>query len=216
MASPIRVGIIGLGKGKGDLVPGLWAAKAHLPYLLASPHYKITAVSNSTTASAQASIDYHNLGPSVKAYGSPTDLAADPNVDLIVVSVRVASHYALTKPAIKAGKDVFVEWPLGATTAEAVELTKLAEEKGVKTIVGLQARASPLVVKIKSLIDEGKIGKVLSSTVVGIFSGLPTSIWIEGAEYYLDLNSGGNALTIFFGHCKSILSSLLPVSFQQN
>lgn len=107
-----------------------------------------------------------------------------------------------------------MEWPLGASTAVAEELTKLAEEKGVKTIVGLQARASPLVVKIKELVDSGKIGKVLSSTVIGSFSGLPTSFWMQGGEYYLDIKSGGNNFTIFFGHCMfflfSILSSLPP------
>lgn len=192
--------------------PGLWAAKAHLPYLIASTHYQITAVSNSSIPSAQASIDFHHLGPDVKAYGSPEDLANDPHVDLIIVTVRVEKHYALTKPALLAGKDVFVEWPLGASTAEAEELTKLAEEKGAKTIVGLQARASPLVVKIKDLVDSGKIGKVLSSVVVGSFSGLPSSVWLQGGEYYLDIKSGGNNLTIYFGHCMFFLFSL-PFSF---
>jgi predicted dehydrogenase len=183
------------------MVPGLWAAQAHLAYLLASPNFKVVAVSNSSVQSAQDAINFHKLGPEIKAYGSADDIANDPNVDMIVVSVRVGMHYALTKPALLAGKDVFVEWPLGASTAEAKELSQLAEAKGVKTIVGLQARASPFTDKIRELIQSGKIGKVLSSTVTASFAGLPTGKWPAGAEYYLDIDSGGNALTIFFGHC---------------
>jgi predicted dehydrogenase len=209
MSFPIRIGIIGLGRGSGDLVPGIWAARAHLPYLLASPNYKVVAVSNSSVQSAQASIDFHQLGAEVKAYGSAEDIANDPDVDMVVVSVRVGMHYALTKPALLAGKDVFVEWPLGASTAEAKELTQLAEAKGVRNVVGLQARASPAVVKVKELIQEGRIGKVLSSTVVALFSGIPTGMWPAGAEYYLDMDSGGNAFVIFFGHCKAHLLHII-------
>ena len=206
--NPICVGIIGLGKSANPLAPGAWAALAHLPGLLSSPNHKIVALANSTISSAQNSIKYHNLPSDVKAYGSPEDLAADPDVDLIVCSVIVTKHYMLTKPALLAGKDVYVEWPLGATTAEAEELTALAKEKGVKTVVGVQARADPLVVKIKELVDSGKIGKVISSTVVGAFAGHPPA-WPENASYYLDINSGGNSLIIYFGHCRA--NTLPPI-----
>jgi predicted dehydrogenase len=201
MPTSIRVGLIGLGLGTADLAPGLWGAKAHLPYLLASPKYQLVAVANSTVESALKAIEYHNLSSEVKAYGSPSDLANDPNVDLVIVCVGVSKHYKLTKPALLAGKDVFVEWPLGASLKEAEELEKMAKEKGVKTIMGLQARASPLVVKVKQLVEKGEIGKVLSTTVVGSFAPFPHDIWPVGAEYYLDKDSGGNPLTINFGHC---------------
>ena len=60
-------------------------------------------------------------------------------------------HYGLTMPALKAKKDVFVEWPLGNDLAEAEELAALAKKQGVKTIVGLQARLNPAMVKVFSL-----------------------------------------------------------------
>jgi predicted dehydrogenase len=183
------------------MVPGLWAVNAHLPYLLASPKYKVVAVSNSSVESASASIKANNLEAEVKAYGSAQDIADDPNIDLVVVAVRIAHHYNLAKPALEAGKEVFVEWPLGATTAQAVELAELAKSKGVKTMVGLQARASPLVIKLKEIIESGKIGKVLSSTVNASFMQMHGK-WAEGAEYYLDKDSGANQFVVFFGHCK--------------
>jgi predicted dehydrogenase len=85
-------------------------------YILASPNYQLTVVANSTVASAQASIDYHNLGAGIKAYGSPEEIANDPNVDLVAVSVNVGKHCFLAKPALLAGKNIFVEWSLGAST----------------------------------------------------------------------------------------------------
>lgn len=208
-SSTIRVGLIGLGKHTGLMTPGLWAAMAHLPYLIASPKYQVTAISNSTIESAQASINHHNLGPHVKAYGNPEDLANDPNVDMIIVCVRVAHHYALAKPALLAGKSIFVEWPLGASTSEAKELTQLAAINGSKTIVGLQARSNPLVLKLKELISSNKIGKVLSSTVIGSFGGVPEGNWPVGAEYYLDINGGGNQFTIYFGHFLDSFTNVL-------
>jgi predicted dehydrogenase len=52
-----------------------------------------------------------------------------------------------------AGKHVYCEWPLGWTTAEAVELTALAEARGLVTAVGLQARVNPAVMHLKELLE---------------------------------------------------------------
>ncbi|KAG0652059.1 Aspirochlorine biosynthesis E [Hyphodiscus hymeniophilus] len=197
-STPIRVGFIGLGTATST-GPGAWGATAHLPALLSSPKYKIVALANSSVASAEASIAYHKLPSSVKAYGTPEGIAADPDVDLIVCSVVVTKHYILIKPALLAGKDVYVEWPLGASTAETEELTTLAKEKGVKTVVGVQARADPLVMKLKELVDGGRIGRVVSSTVVGAFAGFPAT-WTQDTTVYLSIDSGGNSLTIYYGH----------------
>jgi predicted dehydrogenase len=190
--APIRVGIIGLGPQGGTMTPGAWAVNAHLHSLQALPEYEIVAVSNSSVESAQRSIDKHGLPASTKAYGNPEDIAKDPNVDLVVVSVNVAKHFSLAKPALENKKDVFVEWPLGATVAEAEELTRLAASNGVRTVVGLQSRAEPLVLKVKELIASGKIGQVVSSTVTASSALLPTDMWMKGAEYYLDFKSVSN------------------------
>lgn len=97
------------------LTPGAWGVLAHLPSLLASPHFEIVSICNSTVESAQASIKFHKLSTSIKTYGNPVDIANDPDVDLILCSVAVAKHYEILKPALLAGKDVFVEWPLAVS-----------------------------------------------------------------------------------------------------
>ena len=68
---------------------------------------------------------------------------APPAVEAALVAVRVPAHYVLTKNALEAGKHVYCEWPLGKTTQEAEELAVLARKMKVHTMVGLQRRASP-------------------------------------------------------------------------
>ena len=200
--TPIRIGLIGAGAGSD---PYNWANTAHMPYLTNTPHYKIVALCNSSVTSAQAALAYHKLDPAiVKTYGSPEDLAGDANVDMVVVSVNVGKHYALAKPALEAGKDVYVEWPLGVSRAEAEELAELAREKRVRTVVGLQMRPSAVVTKIKEVVSSGRIGRVLSTTARGTFMGYASgkNAIVEKAEYFAEMKNGGNVLTIDFGHCE--------------
>ncbi|KAH8897424.1 putative oxidoreductase [Thozetella sp. PMI_491] len=201
--APIRVGLIGLLSKHVENpthTPGCWASVAHLPTHLNSPEYEIVAVCNSSTESAQKAIVLHNLPPSTKAYGNPADIAADPNVDLVVVTVHTQKHYELARPALLKGKQVFVEWPLGASLAEAEELAGLAETAKLKTMVGTQARASPVTTKIKELISSGQIGQVRSTSVLASLGMLPMDAWFAGAESYLEMATGATEYQIQFGH----------------
>jgi len=101
------------------------------------------------------------------------ELANDPDIDLVVCSVRVDRHLATIGPSLRAGKDVFVEWPLGKSAKDARELLRLKNEGKVKTgVVGLQGRQAPVVKKLKKLIEGGNIGKVLSSSWSGAAGAL--------------------------------------------
>lgn len=201
--APIRVGIIGLGAKEAGLVAaGSWAASALLPSFLKSPHYEIVAVSNSSVESSRRSIEFHKLGPNVKAYGNPEDIANDPNVDLVAVSINVGKHYDVTKPALLAKKQVFVEWPLGANTTEAEELTKLAKDANLKTVIGTQFLSDPAFAKLKELVDSGVIGKITSTEAQISPNYGPPDVWGADATYYLDLKTGGNEFHIALAHCK--------------
>jgi predicted dehydrogenase len=142
--APIRVGLAGLS------AKGSWAKRAHLPYLKNSPDYTIVALANSTIEAGRAAVEAFGLDDSTKSYDNPTELAEDPNVDLVVVATRVDRHrpYALT--ALHAGKDVFIEWPLGKNMDETHEIASLARAKGVRTMVGLQSRGLPALQKVKN------------------------------------------------------------------
>lgn len=143
---PIKLGIIGLSTSASS-----WIGAAHIVPLLNHPNlsgkYTLTALATSTPTSAAAAAEKWGL-PSEKAYSSAADIATDPDVDLVVVGVKVPMHKELTLPALKAGKDVFVEWPLAKGAEEAQELVDAAKEGGGRTIVGLQARCSPAILKV--------------------------------------------------------------------
>ncbi|PVH73228.1 NAD-P-binding protein [Cadophora sp. DSE1049] len=191
--APTKVGIIGLSASG-------WAPAAHLPYLLRSPAYEITAICNSSVASSQAAIEKYSLPSSTKAYGDPEDIAKDASVDLVVCAVRVDRHLATISPSLKAGKDVFVEWPLGASLTEARELLRLKNEGGVKrAIVGLQARQAPIIKAVKSLVRSGRVGKVLSSTWTGYAVNGGESV-DQSLEHMGRREVGANLVSIHFGH----------------
>ncbi|EXJ90846.1 hypothetical protein A1O1_03951 [Capronia coronata CBS 617.96] len=210
--APIRVGIVGLSSK-----PGTWATLAHLPRLATSPNYQIVALCNSTLESTKAAIKAHHLPESTKAYDSYDQLAADPDVDLYVVSTRADTHYEVAMPALKAGRNVFVEWPLAATTEQAREMATLAKEKNVKTIVGLQGRMSPSVRKVKELIDTGAIGEIHSVNYQGAIHVWQKNAAGERYQYFMDRKVGANLLTIYGGHILDSIfyavGELLPGSY---
>jgi len=200
--APIRVGFLGLSAAGGS-----WALKSHLPYLTSTSKYTITGVCNSSQESSQKAIDTHGL-KEAKAYGSPAELAASDEVDLVVCSLRVDRHFDALKPAIAAGKDVFVEWPLASNSKDGKELLALAEEKGVKTMIGLQGQMSPALHRVKDLLNEDAIGRVVSSSV-NMAAALSTAETFEGYEYLNFKEFGGNMMVIPFGHFYDSVSLVL-------
>ncbi|KAH7313552.1 oxidoreductase [Stachybotrys elegans] len=198
--APIRVGLVGLAGFKSDgLGAHTWAVVAILPTLFNSPDYELVAVCNSSVESSRRAIEFHNLPASVKAYGNPKDLADDPDVDMVFVSVLVTKHFMLAEPALLKKKKVFVEWPLGASTQEAEKLAELARESDLGTIVGLQGRGGSVVKKAKEIIDSGKLGRITSSSVLASTCFVPP-MFPPGTEYYMSMQTGGNAFHIGLGH----------------
>lgn len=200
--APIRVGIIGLTTvtplAEG-YTPGSWGL-VHLAALTSSPHYKIVALCNSTVEKARKSIEQNKLDPATKAYGSPEELAQDPDVDLVVVSVHVDKHYSLAKPALLNKKSVFVEFPLSASYPEVEELVKLAEQGNIKTVVGAQARGNLGFAKVSELVKSKAIGDVISTSWV---SHMPISTrdgMLESLKDFTILEGGPSRVNIGLGH----------------
>ncbi len=193
MPEKIRVGIIGANANYG------WSKRAHLPALLALPGFELTAVCTSRPETARESAEFYGAGLAFHDY---TEMANNPNVDLVVCSVSVPAHYGMVKAGLEAGKHVFCEWPLGANTSEAEELATLAREKGVRHMVGLQARGGPALLRIKELVEEGFVGEMLAANMTMFLPGLLQ----RGADraWMADRRNGANTLTIASGHALDI------------
>ncbi|KAB8231260.1 Gfo/Idh/MocA family protein [Aspergillus alliaceus] len=207
--SVIRVGLIGLSSAAAEDYEGTsWTPSAHLPFLTKSPHFEIVALLNSSAESAEAAIRKYNLSSETKAYGDPQDLANDPNVDLVVCSVRVDRHLLTVRPSLIAGKAVYVEWPLDRNLEVAKEMATLAAKHNAPTIVGLQGSFSPAIRKLRSVIESGRIGRVLSSTAAGAL-GNRIDAESKNVRYFLDREVGGNPTTIHVGHGLEFFTAVL-------
>ena len=185
----IRLGVIGANPNVG------WAPRAHLPALVASPDVELTAVCTTRPESAAASAQKYGARMAFHDYRT---MLACPDIDAVAVVLRVPSHYEPTRAAIEAGKHVFTEWPLGKTTAEAEELTALAQQKGVQTCVGLQARSAPAVLYMKELIDNGYVGEVLACHLSLLRDGVLQRT--SDRTWQRDVTLGATTLTIASGH----------------
>jgi predicted dehydrogenase len=198
---PLRAALIGI----SSRAVTSWGARAHLPnFLIAGgrSRYTITAFLNSSVEAAQAAIKLNNLPPTIKAYGNPEELAKDPDVDVVICNTRVDQHYATILPSIRAGKDVFVEWPIAQNMEQIDELVQAARESGSRVAVGLQRRFLPQVLKVKEIVRSGALGKVLSVDVRAFGGRVDRDKLPAGLKYFTDRSVGGNPVTIGVGHCE--------------
>src|SRR4051794_26760638 len=201
MAAKIRVGIVGATVTQGG---SGWGANAHVPALHALPDYELKAVCTAHEETAKASAEA--FGAEL-AFHDIEEMIAHPDVDLIVVVVRVPGHHALVMSALEAGKAVFCEWPLGATVAEAEDMATLARERSVATIVGLQARSDPSIMYARELVHQGYIGEIVSASMRSVSQAIPNRG--EGRIWQGDKRNGANTLTIAGGHAIDALCFVL-------
>lgn len=188
--SKIRVGIIGANVHYG------WGSSAHIPALKALPDFEITAVCTSHQETADETARHFEIP---FAFHDPVKLVQHPNVDLVSICVRVPFHHQLGMAALEAGKHLFCEWPLAATTELARQMRDLAERKGIVHMVGLQARGAPALNHARDLIEEGYIGKPLSCTMVVATPNWGTE-FTSSRAYLADRSTGATLMTIPAGH----------------
>src|SRR5437667_10792918 len=129
--STLGVGIIGVNPAWG------WAATAHIPALRALPNYEVRALSATSTEAARASGEAFG---EAAVFSHHEQLVAQPDVDVVAVTVKVPHHRELVFAALAAGKAVYCEWPLGRDIDEARAMATLAAARGGRTVVGVQAR----------------------------------------------------------------------------
>jgi predicted dehydrogenase len=87
---------------------------------------------------------------------------------------------------------------------EAETLAALAKKRGVLAVAGLQARSAPSVAYVRDLIEQGYVGEVISTTLIG--SGMGWGPTVEAYNAYLnDKANGATMLSIALGHAADAL-----------
>lgn len=106
------------------------------------------------------------------------------NIDAVSITVPTAFHFAIAKLVIENNINVLIEKPICDSVEKANELIKLAKENNVIVMVGHIERFNPAVLKLKEIIDQGKLGKITSliSKRVGAFPAQ-----IKDANVIIDL-----------------------------
>lgn len=84
----------------------------------------------------------------------------DKEIEAVLISTPAVTHFGLAKKALEYNKDVFVEKPLAVNISDAQKLIKLAEGKNKIIMVGHILQYHPAVLKLKSIISKGELGKI--------------------------------------------------------
>jgi len=155
----LRVGLVGFGfMGKTHL----WSVR-NIPFFYRSPELgftaEVAAVCASTPERGRAAADGYGI-PRVAE--SAYELIADPSIDVIDICTPNPLHFEMAKAAMAAGKAVLCEKPLTVTAKEAEELARLATEAGVTCGTVFNNRFLAPVMRAKQLVDEGRLGRILS------------------------------------------------------
>lgn len=142
-----RLGIIGCGR---------WGLN-HVRTAYSLFGEKLAGVSDTNPAAAQA---VAGVSPSIMFAADIDVLAADPGINAIIIATPAETHYSVARHFLEAGKNVLVEKPITLEVSQARELVALADEKKLKLMVGHVLLYHPAVLKLKELVDGGKIGKL--------------------------------------------------------
>jgi predicted dehydrogenase len=144
---PVRIAVVGLGYWGPNLARNLQE----------SAEAELTALCDlSSERLARQGRRY----PAAKHYQCLESLLDDPEVEAVAIATPVGTHHRIASAALNAGKHVFIEKPLAASSEEAISLIGLARERERVLMPGHTFLYSPPVRMIRTLIDSGEIGDV--------------------------------------------------------
>ena len=141
----LRVGIIGAG----------WIAEKAAITLNGLAKCEAYAIASRSKEKAEAFAEKWKMR---KAYGSYSELIADPSVDLVYVATPHSHHYDVTREALLADKPCLVEKAFMANHRQAEEIVDLARERRVFLAEAIWTRYQPAVKMVRDLISSGRIG----------------------------------------------------------
>jgi len=149
--TPRKSAAAALGRlGVGVVGYGSYFRSTLEPLLRAHPGFRLRAVSTRSGLNVRHAVDNEGWERGSTDY---QEILADPEVRVVFVTTRHDLHFPVTRAALLAGKDVFVEKPLALSSQETRQLVDLAREKGVLLTVGFNRRFSPHAVGLKAALE---------------------------------------------------------------
>jgi 1,5-anhydro-D-fructose reductase (1,5-anhydro-D-mannitol-forming) len=189
----VRYGIIGFGG---------FAERAIAPAIRASSNSELVAIQKrSLTAAKQKALE-HNIP---HAFDSIEDLVQHEEVDAVFIVSANSRHCPDTVTAAKARKHVLVEKPMALNVAEAKTMVDACRKNKVKLMIGHMIRFSPLVLRIKEIIQSGSLGDVTFIKTEYVYDGRTSKRgWLQDQRI-----AGGGPLFDVGVHCLDTLRFVL-------
>jgi len=110
--------------------------------------------------------------PGVRITADADELIRDPGVDAVAIATPVSTHHRLAAKALEAGKHVWVEKPIAATSAEAQDLVEIAARRGRVLMVDHTFVYTGAIRKMAEMVRGGDLGDVLYYDSVRVSLGL--------------------------------------------
>lgn len=155
----IRWGILGSGSIAKRVMNGIGASKVT----------NVVAVGSRNAAKGAAFATAHHIP---RSYGSYEAVLADRTVELVYVALPNHLHKAWTLKALKAGKHVLCEKPVGMNAGEAREMVAAAKRSGKFFMEAFMYRCHPQIAKLRSLLKAGTIGEVRTISAAFSYGGI--------------------------------------------
>jgi len=110
----------------------------------------------------------------LRGYGELAEVLAQPGLEAVVIGAETSRHADLVVAAARAGKKIVLQKPLALTLPQADAIVQAVEETGVPFTLAWQMRVDPQNLRMKQLIREGALGRIL---MVRRRHGLGTHLW---------------------------------------
>lgn len=150
----------------GVLSTSKFAQNKIIPAVKHCQHSEITAIASRNLSQAQETATRLGIA---QAYGSYDELLADADIDAIYNPMPNHMHVDWTIKALRAGKHVLCEKPIGLSSVEGQQLVDAAKQfPNLKVMEAFMYRLHPQWQRAKQLVTEGKIGQL--RTVQSFFS----------------------------------------------
>lgn len=181
--SPIRIGIVGLGK------MGL----SHVSMIRAHPDVSVEAVVDQ----AGYVLDVLSKYTGLRTFTDYDEMLKSVELDAVIIATPTRFHASMVKTALEHDLNVFCEKPLCLTSAESEDLARLAADRGLVTQVGYHNRFVGAFEEVKHLLDAQAIGKV--THVLAEAYG-PVVLKPKGSTWRSQRSEGGGCLYDYAAH----------------
>ena len=149
----LKVILIGAGNRGGVYTDGM----SDLP-----EQFQVVAVAEPRDSRRERIQQKHNLPDNMCFTDYKPLLALGKIADIALIATMDRDHFEPAMMAIDLGYDLMLEKPITPTPEECIALTENAKKHGVRVVICTVLRYTPLFIKLKEIIDSGRIGKVMS------------------------------------------------------